>query len=67
MFQQIEAEVGVRMEAHSLNDKPDLELNSRFNRTKREVKIHLMSCGVMDELEKRRQRKLTMRTQLEPQ
>lgn len=61
MFQQIEEEIGVKMEAHPLNDKPDLELNSRFSRMKREVKIHLMSCGVMDELERRRQRKQEMR------
>lgn len=38
-----------------------MEKNSRFNRMKREVKIHLMSCGVLDELEKRRERKLSMR------
>lgn len=49
------------MEAHELNEKPDLELNSRFSRMKREVKIHLMSCGVLDELDKRRQRKIEMR------
>jgi hypothetical protein len=35
MFQAIEEEIGVKMEAHELNDKPDLELNSRFNRMKR--------------------------------
>lgn len=58
VFQTIEKEIGVTIEAHELNEKPDLELVSKFRRTKREVKIHLMSCGVLDELEKRRQRKL---------
>lgn len=61
MLQEIEGQVGVRMEAHELNDKPDLELNSKFSRTKREVKIDLMSCGVLDELDRRRRRKLEMR------
>ena len=51
----------MEINAHDLNEKPELDLVSKFNRTKREVKIHLMSCGVMEELEKKRQRKLEMR------
>jgi ATP-dependent RNA helicase DDX49/DBP8 len=61
IFQTIEQQVGTTITAHDLNEKPDLELVSKFNRAKREVKIHLMSCGVLEELEKRRQRKLQMR------
>jgi len=48
IFQKIEEEIGVTIDAHEMNEKPDLELVSKFNRTKREVKIHLMSCGVME-------------------
>ena len=54
MLQQIEGEIGVQLDAHALNEKPDLELVSKFSRTKREVRIHLMSCGVWEDLEKRR-------------
>lgn len=35
MFKQIEEEIGVKVDEHELSDKPDLDLVSTFNKTKR--------------------------------
>jgi hypothetical protein len=58
MFKEIEGEIGVKIEENELSDKPEVDLVSTFNKMKREVKINLVSSGVMEELEKRREKKV---------
>ena len=58
MFKEIEEEIGVKIEEDELSDKPELDLVSTFNKMKREVKINLTSSGVMEELEKRKEKKI---------
>jgi ATP-dependent RNA helicase DDX49/DBP8 len=58
MFKEIEGEIGVKIEENELSDKPEVDLVSTFNKMKREVKINLVSSGVIEELEKRKEKKL---------
>jgi ATP-dependent RNA helicase DDX49/DBP8 len=55
LFLKIEQDIGVKIELLKLKD--DLELLSQYNKCKREVKIELMSSGVLQELDKKSENK----------
>lgn len=62
LFLEIQKEIGVKIGEYKLGEK--LDLVSQYNRARREVKIQLLSSGVLGELDKKSMNKKQKKMQI---